>query len=66
MIVIYLFSMCCRHISRAWAIAGTKYVEPTLRKKFAPSLVSNGVPLSSPEYWQCRSSGGNSSKCRLS
>ncbi|KAM7486909.1 hypothetical protein LguiA_002918 [Lonicera macranthoides] len=50
-----------RHISRAWAIAGTKYVEPTLRKKFTPSLVSKGVGLSSPEYWQCRSSGGPAS-----
>ena len=50
----------CRLISRAWQIAGTRYEDPKLPKKTASTLFSeDGVML---EYYNCRTSGGNSSK----
>lgn len=50
----------CRLISRAWQIAGTRYEDPKLAKKTASTLSSeDGVML---EYYNCRTSGGNSSK----
>lgn len=50
----------CRLISRAWEIAGTRYEEPKLMNRSSSQLLSNedGVSL---EYYNCPTSGGNSS-----
>ncbi|PSS07251.1 Kinesin-like protein [Actinidia chinensis var. chinensis] len=54
-----LFLIKPRLISRAWALAGTRYEDPKLLKKSASSLLSsNGDGVQSPEFWNCRTSGG--------
>ncbi|GFZ04374.1 hypothetical protein Acr_16g0009980 [Actinidia rufa] len=53
-----LFLIKPRLISRAWALAGTRYEDPKLLKKSASSLLSsNGDGVQSPEFWNCRTSG---------
>ncbi|OMP11699.1 hypothetical protein CCACVL1_00331 [Corchorus capsularis] len=49
-----------RLISRAWAIAGTRYDDPKLVKKSASNLLSTKDGEISYEFYNCRSSGGGS------
>lgn len=50
----------CRLISRAWAIAGTRYDDAKLAKKCASNLLSGEARAKSLEYYYCRTSEGTS------
>lgn len=54
----------CRLISRAWEIAGTRYEDPKLAERSSSQLLSNEDGVS-PEYYNCRTSGGNSNDSLL-
>lgn len=45
-------------VSRAWAIAGTRYEDPKLAKRSSSGLLGSGDGVTSLEFWNCRTSGG--------
>lgn len=47
-----------RLISRAWQIAGTRYEDPKLAKKYASNLLCSEDGETSTEFYNCCSSGG--------
>ncbi|KAL5554537.1 hypothetical protein UlMin_041938 [Ulmus minor] len=47
-----------RLISRAWQIAGTRYEDPKLAKRWEFNLLSGEDAMKSLEYYNCRTSGG--------
>ncbi|KAG9456031.1 hypothetical protein H6P81_000539 [Aristolochia fimbriata] len=47
-----------RLVTRMWEMAGLRYGDAKLVQKTSSSLLSEEVSLLSPEFWNCRTSGG--------